>query len=845
MKKVFLIVFGLFCVVLLTLFIVPLLYKDKVVAMLQKELDKQLTAKIELKPENISLSLLRDFPSLSVLLEDFKIEGQDKFEGVNLLEIKTFALGMDVMSVVSGDEIVIDHIILEKPSVHVKVLEDGSANYDIMAETTDVPVEETPTEESTGSGPSIKIEKWSISEGVVRYEDPTMPVEVLLTDLNHSGGGSFSDNIFSMLTKTTIDKSTITFDGVSYFNESSVDANINLDIDLDKMHMTFKENYLKVNEFSIGADGWFEMPETGFEMDLRFGSKDNSFKSLLSIVPGMYKSDFKDLETSGDLKFGGEVKGVMDDNNMPAFNFALKVDNGYFHYPDLPSSVEKVFVDLKVDNKDGVPEHTDVDVNNFSLEVAKSPIKGSFHLKQLDAYSAMMQGAVDLAVIQTVFPMDSMSFSGNIDLDAKVDGYVSDESFEKLKASGKMEASKIKFESVDLPQGFGIEHAKITLSPSQIKLEDYKGNVGKSDLTITGFIDNYMGYALKDELLKSNLNVESQVLDLNEWMSEEETVATEEETTTEEVPDSLSMQVEALPSNISFVATAKAKTVKYTNLDLEDFTGRIELKDGVLSMKKLYFNLLGGAFQMDGKYDPRNTEKPLFDASFKIKQLSFKKSYESFVTVQKFSPIAKNIEGDFSADMNISGLLNGDYSPNYESLFGKGGLQVVQAQLKGVKALNSISELTNIKELNDPSIKDIDATGEIKNGKLYVDPFDVDVAGIKTNISGTNSIEGDIDYNIQMNLEGTSYSQYLPGVSSVKFKVSGTYDNPKIKPEYGDIASEVKKQISDETKKATSDALKDLQKQAADGDIDKDSLEKNLKKTGEDLLNNLFKKKKK
>ena len=843
MKKVFLIVFSLFCLVLLTLFIVPLLYKDKVVAMLQTQLDKQLKAKIELKPENISLSLLRDFPSLSVVVENFKIEGQDEFEGVNLLEVQTFAVGMDVMSVVTGEEIVIEHIILEKPFVYVKVLENGSANYDIMADTggETTPVEET--SEDAGTSPSIKIDDWEIVDGTFRYEDSTMPVNVLLNDINHSGEGSFAENIFSMLTKTQIAQSTITFDGINYLNQSIVDANINLDVDLDNMHITFKENFLKVNDFNIGANGWFEMPEDGFKMDLQFGSKENSFKSLLSIVPGMYQADFKDLETSGDLKFNGLVKGVFNETQMPAFAFDLIVANGYFHYPDLPSSVEKVFVDLKVDNKDGIPKHTDVDVNNFSLEIAKSPIKGSFHLKQLEVYQAMMQGAVDLAVIQTVFPMDSMSFAGTISVDAQVSGLVSDEEFKNLKASGDMEASNIKFESVDLPQGFGIEHAKMTLSPSQIQLEEYKGNVGKSDLAITGAIQNYMAYALNDELLTAKLNVQSNVLDLNEWMTEEE-VSETEQPQTEEIPDSLSMKVEALPSNISFLATAKVNTVKYTNLDLKDFSGVIALKNGVLSMDKLYFNLLGGAFQMDGKYDPRNTEKAAFDASLKIKDLSFKESYQSFVTVQKFSPIAENITGDFSSSLKIGGLLNADFSPNYESLFGEGALKVIQAQLSNVKALNAISQLTNIKELKNPALKNINAKGEIKDGKLYVHPFDVDMAGIKTNISGSNSIDGQIDYNIQMNLDGTSYAKLLPGVSTVKFKVTGTYDKPNIKPAFGSVATEVKEQVKEETKKATNEALSNL-KQAADGTIDKDSLEKNLKKTGEDLLNNLFKKKKK
>jgi hypothetical protein len=52
----------------------------------------------------------------------------------------------------------------------------------------------------------------------------------------------------------------------------------------------------------MSFDGWFKMNENDYGMDLTFKSPDNSFKSLLSLVPGMYSSSFNNIETKETLR---------------------------------------------------------------------------------------------------------------------------------------------------------------------------------------------------------------------------------------------------------------------------------------------------------------------------------------------------------------------------------------------------------------------------------------------------------------------------------------------------------------------------------------------------------------
>jgi len=75
-------------------------------------------------------------------------------------------------------------------------------------------------------------------------------------------------------------------------------------------------------------------------MDLKLNTEKVAFKDLLSLVPGLYVKDFKDMKTAGNLTMAASVKGTMEGESYPAFDVKLAVDNGMFQYPSLPNRLQ-------------------------------------------------------------------------------------------------------------------------------------------------------------------------------------------------------------------------------------------------------------------------------------------------------------------------------------------------------------------------------------------------------------------------------------------------------------------------------------------------------------------------
>lgn len=399
-------------------FILPPLYRDDIKAAADQEIAASLNADVIYAAENIGISLFRDFPRLTITTGQVGVFNREPFAGEYLFIAENIGISVNLWNLITGDQLRVSGIVLEKPDINIRYLKDGRANFDITKPSADtVAVADT-------SGFSFAIDHWEIRDGAVNYDDATIPFSMSLRNLQHTGNGDFSEKSFDLFTESTADSLRVTFDGTTYLSNKKVVADATIGISEDFSLFTFRENTASINDFAFGFDGWFRMNETSYDMDLSWSSKNNSFRSVLSLVPGMFTEDFKDLESSGTLGFSGKAKGTFSDTQLPGFEASLLVKEGQFKYPKLPQSVSNVAVDLFVQNQDGIMENTLVDLRNFHAEIGKNPIDLRLRIENLKTFPVKAEAAirVNLAEITSVFPVDGLTLRGNFGLKATANG---------------------------------------------------------------------------------------------------------------------------------------------------------------------------------------------------------------------------------------------------------------------------------------------------------------------------------------------------------------------------------------------------------------------------------------
>lgn len=860
----------------------PFVFKGKIIQAIKDGANENMNAKMEFS--DVSLSLLRNFPNFSLGIENLSIVNVEPFAGDTLIYAKDINVVIDLMSVIGGDEISIRKISADSPIMNFLVNKDGKANWDIAKEE-----KEKPGEPSKPSQFKVNLKKYSVSEGTILYDDKSLGFRLQLSGVNHTGSGDFTQDLFTLSTKTLSEKSSVNYGGVNYLSNAKADIDADLEMDMKNMKFTFKDNVARINELELAFSGWLAMPKENIDMDLKFAVAKSEFKNFISMIPAVYKAGTKDLKSSGTLAFDGFAKGTYSEKTIPGFGINLKIQKGMFQYPSLPAAVNNVNVDLKILNPDGVTDHTVVNLANLHAEVAGDAFDARLLLKTPISdpdIDAAMKGKVNLNNMQKIVPLEKgTELSGTIAADFSAKGKYSTttkKSYEDFDARGSIQVSGLTYASEGKPKTT-INDMKLTFNPREVLLSSFSSKVGASDFSASGSLQNFIAYALKGETLKGNLQMSSSLIDLNEWMTG--TPAQQAEQTSK---DTTKMSVIDIPANIDFTFSAAVKKLLYENMVMENVKGNLVVRDKVVSLKDVYMQMLDGSMVMNGKYDTKEPAKPSFSFDMAINNFDVKKTGETFVTVQKMAPIVKNCTGNFSSTMQADGLLDKQMNPVMESLQGFGNLKTSTLTVQNFGPLVKIADALKMEKLRKADLQPVNLTFKFANGRVHVDPFDVSLGGFKSKVGGSNGFDQTIDYTVASDIPRSAFggagSSVLSGLTSkagvsvgetipIQMKLGGTVTNPTVSTDINKLAAkamddlkakaqeelEKKKKEAEEKVKAEADRMKKeaedkakaeadrLKKEAeakakAESDRLKKEAEEKLKKQGADKLKDLFKK---
>ena len=353
MKKFVLISGSIFLFVMAAAVALPLIFKDEIKQAVNNEIKKRVDA--DVKFGDFSVTLFKNFPNLTVQLENFSIINHAPFQGDSLVSVKSFNLVVNLYSVLFGQKYELKKIVMDAPRIQAKVTKSGKANWDILKPDAEVAIADTSAVDSGRTAFNLAINEYRIQNGYLLFDDHASDVYLEIDGLNHNGKGDFSEKEFEFYTHTDAASTTFRQAGTTWLRKGKLDLEVNVKINQETGTYTLMKNSIGLNELVLNLDGWVQMTEKDISMDLKFGTAQTKFRSLLSMLPGMYKADFKDVNTSGDFKLNGTVKGKLDDKQMPGFVVDLDIINGFFQYPDLPQAVSNINGTIKVDAADGTP----------------------------------------------------------------------------------------------------------------------------------------------------------------------------------------------------------------------------------------------------------------------------------------------------------------------------------------------------------------------------------------------------------------------------------------------------------------------------------------------------------
>ncbi|OEK07453.1 AsmA family protein [Roseivirga misakiensis] len=478
-------------------------------------------------------------------------------------------------------------------------------------------------------------------------------------------------------------------------------------------------------------------------------------KGKLNLNELMNYFPMEGYDLNGTLDIQAQAEGVYDSlrNLIPRLNVAIDLKDGYIKTPDLPSPIEDFLVKTKITNQSGQLKDTKVIVDNISMQLDGQPFQSNMTLENPDnlAWDVKMQGNLDLDKLMKLYPMEGMQLKGQITTALSSKGKMSDleaHRYNRIPTKGSLTLENFDYQGDGIDQPITISKAEAKFTNEQIELSEYSGTAGSTRYNMTGKLTNYLGFALKDEVLEGALSVTADQLAISEWMISEE----EEGTSVSEAGDEQPMEVVRIPENVQFNLQTSVGKVTYNSLEMNNMKGQVVVSKGKINLKGAGFNAMNGRVDVNGEYDSK-PDQPTFDFKFGAKQISIPSSFQALDMVQKMAPVAEKMTGQFTSNFSLKGILGADMMPDYTSLTGGGLIQILEASLGGNSdLLSGLSSVTKLAKVGTATLDKIKMTAEIKEGRLFIKPFDVKLGDYQTQVSGSTGIDGSIDYILKMDV---------------------------------------------------------------------------------------------
>ncbi len=851
------------CVV--ALFAIPYFFKDEIKAKIAQSINENVDAKVSFA--DADLSLFKNFPNANVTLEKLVIINKAPFEGDTLVSLGELNLKMSIKELFKGKEeaMNIQGITSKNGLINILFNKDGIGNYDIA-------LKDKNNKEKAKSKPlALKIQNYKIENFKFRYFDERSKIKMTIDSLNHEGTGNFAEQKLDLKTNSTANIS-LNMDKVNYMKNVKLTLDAVLGIDLEKSKYTFKENKALINQLPLEFDGFIQLVDAGQVYDLKFRTPTSSFKNFLGLIPSAYASSLDNVKTTGDFAVIGFAKGLYSDKTVPKFNVQIASNNASFQYPNLPKSVRNIVIDTKIINKTGVLNDTYVALDKLSFAIDQDVFNAKATISNITQNAwvdAALKGAINLGNVSKAYPIKlDKPLSGILkaDVTTKFDMQSVEKSqYQSIKNAGTMSLSGFKYADEN-GKTMTISNALVQFNPSQVNLKQFHATTGKSDLSVTGVLENFYGFMFKNQELKGNFAMSSNQIAVSDFMTSGET-SKKNPSGGEQAKQTKKAEAMKIPAFLNCTLTAKANTVLYDNLTLKAVSGKLMIKDEKVTLENVKTTVFGGTIGMNGSVSTKG-KIPVFDMDLGLNQVDIAQSFTQLNMLKKIAPIAGIINGKLNSTIKLNGNLDGNtMSPDLKTLSGDllGQLLSTTVNANNSTLLTALSSTVKFVDLSKLNLNDLKAVLSFKDGKVNVKPFTIKYQDIKATIGGTHGFDQNMNYTVKFDVPakylGTEANALISKLSPsdaaklenipINALLSGSFNSPKIatdmKTAVANLSNQLVKQQKEKLLKQGSSALQNIlngNKKTPTDTTKTATPKEDIKAKASDLLNSLFKKKK-
>ena len=736
MKNRFLKVFLISLSIIILFIVGVILYifsnKEAIKSYAINQINTYLVAKVDVA--SIDLTLFAQFPYVSLDLHQVQVAEPNNDKGT-LLHAEHIYLSFNIYDIIQK-KYQIKQISIDSGIVNLTIDKNGHPNYLIVKSNADT------------STTLLYLKTVNLKQLHFTYLD-----EQLKQDYNgnvHQAELSFirDKNTDQLICKSELYIQHIKTNGIQLIYQKELKSQFTLNIDEHKSELSIQHATLQIDQLLLTTSGNINY-SNNVQLNLHASASESTIPALLSLLPFHLPEQFNQYKSEGLIKLEANINGEVSDKKTPTINIDFTVHKGKLIEPNTKTTLNDIECIGNFSN--GFAHRlttSEINISQFEFKLEQGNLSGSLQIKNFEHpfLKLMLKSQLPVSSILKFQQIDGISEAkGTIESDLKLNGLLSDytsKNIANINASGfiKVGATDIlltkkdrKINSFDL---------LMNINGSSIDLDKLNIETDKTDISISGKINQVFPYLFNHEELNAYLKYKSKSLDVANIFFFSSNDNNSKDTIGFSLPERINL-------NIDFEIGA----LSYNLFNAKEIHGELNWQHNKLNLKAFKGNTMEGQLTMNATLDKGENNQYLISANAQLSSLNLKTLFKECADFGQQEITSNHIDGTLTGKIELVSVWDKFLNCETDKLFVNSDVQVTNGEINNYKPLESLSKYAAIDELRSLKFASLQNRIQIRNRTIYIPEMDAANNALNITLSGSHNFDNMVDYRFKIKLK--------------------------------------------------------------------------------------------
>lgn len=792
------------CLFLVTTVVVLLhIYEDDIKQYAIDEINSHLNTDLDV--QSIELSFFHDFPRASLEFRHVLIHDayKETISEDTLFYSRQAFLSFNIWDLWNGDYRV-NRISFKKSKLNLKTTASGDVNYDILKDDDD----------TTESNFRFVMDLLRIDELEFTYLNLATGQNYCIDFNKALLSGDFSQNEFEIHAETEMFVKKLKSNSLTLIRNKPATGNIILHVNTQSEKYTFNQGDITIAKMPFELTGYIDSTS----VDLEISGNNIELADLAnSLSAGTMPSATK-YKSTGELSFSSRIMGPMSKTAMPSITADFKLDEGTLTNPVNNLKIYDIELDGRYENAQSEREEQLL-FKKFNLKLLNSFFEGSGDVRNFSEpdIHTKMKGNLDLFSFNQFFQFPGIEkIEGNVVLDCDLairflDPQYRADKFVVSKSNGSLGLKNVSYKHVKDPITYHDMNGNVVIVDNDAAVKDLSFKTDKSDFLVNGALNNLLQYLAGYGGLGMIATIESEHVDLNEFIGESKQSENE------------SPEKFILPADLNLNVDLNIGKLDWDEHVFENVNTNLIYMNRKATAGNFSLNTMGGSVAGTLMLNNMLEAGNVIEANLTYKNIDVKRMFAEWKNFDQETITDKHLSGKSNGNLDILMFFNPYFSLIEDKLFAVSNIEITNGELNNMETMKLITDyMRSNKALKLMLNKHIDKfedkllhlkfatlsnTIEIKDRKIYIPKMIIASNALTVELFGWHDFDNNVEYHFSFRFrELKTVAEYTEfgkieddGLGLVIYMtMSGPMDNPEFAMDNNELKNDLKEDLASE-----------------------------------------------